>query len=398
MRKMGREPSRLDLASFFAAADADEDADQAAGATKAEALPTAEAPALGEKAAKARKTARFAPGALEDYTVKAGVCAPPRVPDYSVRAGSAAGAASGRAAAAQAQGSGRFPGGEEAAVGGAADGSAADMADRSVRFRKNIAATPEAFAARFGPYQGQLGEGNDSSGSGRGRAAADPNPNPAHLRADPSVRFRNAVAPPEGGFAAKFGAYSNDPRALIPGDSGHGPAEKGGASAAMNEAAGGNTPGKPQKARGGGLFGRRATPGARLSLDAVGAPERSPDERNAAAGPDLNPLQNPLQPPVQSVRDAAAVASPRAPPRGSVPAGLPRTAEGFAQDPMEYPGQTLGPSFNRSSGGFGLPRLPEGHRASMDAEGRVKGSRMVRSSIAAAAAAELGAADSRMQQ
>ncbi|KAK9840789.1 hypothetical protein WJX81_004819 [Elliptochloris bilobata] len=265
MRKMGREPSRVDLEGFFAGADAD--AAAAANITKAEALPAQGT--MPPEAPKIKKTARFAPGALEDYTVKAGVCAPPSVPDYSVRAG-------GNAARRGAQG--RGAGGTLGGVLGSGDGA---HVDRSVRFRRNIA-SPEDFASQFGAYKGRLEDCNDASGSGRGPELQSKNSgNKQGLwHADPSVRFRDAVAPAEGGgFAAKFGAYSDDPRSLIPGDSGHGPGDHGDRSDSLERADGKAAKGKLR----GGLFGRR-TPGARLSMDAVGAPERSPEERGIDAG------------------------------------------------------------------------------------------------------------------
>ena len=343
MRKMGREPSRVDLASFFADADADAAA-AAANITKAEALPL-EVPLPSEQGRKAKKTARFAPGALEDYTVKAGVSAPPRVRDYSVRAGSTARPAPGAAGAA----------GEL--------GHAAAM-DRSVRFARNIAATPDDFAARFGPYQRRL-EAGDASGSGRAEGV-EPGTAPGpgfHRHADPSVRFRDAVAPADGGFASKFGAYSDDPRAIIPGDSGHGPGERPSPPA----------DGRPAKPNTLGFFGRRA-PGARLSLDQpAGAPERSPAERGMDAA---NPADLPQ--PSASGAPQPATASPDG--------GAPSAAYAPAWDGAEHPGWLPGGGADPSPGRGRLPRLPEGHRASMDTEGRVKGARDAKSSLAAAAA------------
>lgn len=341
MRKMGREPSRVDLASFFANADADAAA-AAASITKAEALP-AEGSLPGQQlraARTAKKTARFAPGALEDYTVKAGVSAPPRVRDYSVRAGSTA-----RPALA-----GASPGGEP---------EHASAMDRSVRFARNITASPGDFAAQFGPYQGRLEDG-DASGSGRAEGA-DPGAAPGpgfHRHADPSVRFRDAVAAADGGFAAKFGAYSDDPRAIIPGDSGHGPGERQSPTA----------DGRPAKPKTLGLFGRRAA-GARLSMDQpAGAPERSPAERGVDAA---NPTG-------VSRPSAPGVPQPAAgpPDRGAPGAAIERSSvenwlPGGGGGPNPAPGR--------------LPRLPEGHRASMDTEGRVKGARDAKSSLAAAA-------------
>ena len=340
MRKMGREPSRVDLASFFTNADADAAA-AAAHITKAEGLP-AEGTLPGEQlrgARTAKKTARFAPGALEDYTVKAGVSAPPRVRDYSVRAGSTARPALGAAA----------PGGEPEHAG---------AMDRSVRFARNIAASPGDFAAQFGPYQGRLEDG-DASGSGRAEGSADPGAGPGpgfHRHADPSVRFRDAVAAADGGFAAKFGAYSDDPNAIIPGDSGHGPGERQSPTA----------DGRPAKPKTLGLFGRRAA-GARLSMDQpAGAPERSPAERGVDAA---NPTG--VSPPSTSGGGAAGP-----PDRGALGAAIERSSvenwlPGGSGDTDLNPGR--------------LPRLPEGYRALMDTEGRVKGARDAKSSLAAAA-------------
>ena len=335
MRKMGREPSRVDLASFFANADADAAA-AAAHITKAEGLP-AEGTLPGEQlrgARTAKKTARFAPSALEDYTVKAGVSAPPRVRDYSVRAGSTA----------------------RPALAAGAELEHAGAMDRSVRFARNIAASPGDFAAQFGPYQGRLEDG-DASGSGRAEGV-DPGaaPRPGfHRHADPSVRFRDAVAAADGGFAAKFGAYSDDPNAIIPGDSGHGPGER-------ESPTGDGRPAKPKTL---GLFTRRAA-GARLSMDQpAGAPERSPAERGVDA---TNPTG-------VSQPSASGAPQPAAgpPERGVLGAALERSSVDWLPrgDPDPNPGR--------------LPRLPEGHRASMDTEGRVKGARDAKSSLAAAA-------------
>ncbi len=351
MRKMGREPSRVDLASFFAAADNADPAD----VTKAEALPGGPphaGAAPGAAAPKPKKTARFAPGPLDDYTVKAGVLAPPRAPDYSVRAGGAA-----RAAGA-------------AATAPAAGGTDA-MADRSVRFRANIADSPEAFAARFGPYQGRLADGEHAAADDD--AAADEahwrGPGAPHRAADPSVRFRDAVAAPGGGgYAAKFGAYSDDPRALIPGDSGHGPADVGSPLAAAlaepgaGEAAPGGTPGKPRPG-----LGRRA--GGRASMDERPAPERHSMERAAAATEQSAPV-----PRGTAGSQAAAMAGAEA---SAPPAAEPGREGGLA---------STGPGAAHAaglSGGFGLPQVLEDRRMSIDAEGRVKGARLVKSSLIA---------------
>ncbi|BDA51003.1 probable protein phosphatase 2C 5 at N-terminal half [Coccomyxa sp. Obi] len=239
MRRSGKEPSRVDLASYFAshlngdaekaslAAEDDAAADHEAGPPQ-KAVPAVYSgmvPSKERSKAQATRHISFAPAEenaaadlgkpipaafggrpqpsprrpppdVMDYTVKAGMRpthAPSGTPDYSVKAGKMTSQVA--AALAAARTADRSQRGPPAAAAG----------DASVRFgQAHFATTQEGFARQFGPYAGSLITGDDSS-HGSEDAAND----------SVSQHFPAAVASSEESYARKFGHYSHDSRMRV---------------------------------------------------------------------------------------------------------------------------------------------------------------------------------------
>ncbi|CAL8466137.1 g5673 [Coccomyxa elongata] len=234
MRRSGKEPSRVDLASYFAshlngdaekASAADEDE---AGAPPRKAVPavySGMAPSKERSKSQATRHISFAPAEenaaadlgkpipaafggrpqpsprrpppdVMDYTVKAGMRpshAPSGTPDYSVKAGKMTSQVAAALAAARTA--------DRSQRGPAAPGAG----DASVRFgQAHFATTQEGFARQFGPYAGSLITGDDSS-HGSEDAAGD----------SVSQHFPAAVASSEASYARKFGHYSHDSRITV---------------------------------------------------------------------------------------------------------------------------------------------------------------------------------------